>query len=493
MDMKKLGLAGLLFLSGTTLAQAEMLKTPYWLEYNGKESLDPISATRYYDAVQVLYNRLVRQGDQGQPVASLASSWSANDSANVWTFTLRPDVKFHNGKTMTTEDVVYSFNRILDPQRDAPARAALAIIEQVTGTEDGKVTFTLNQAHADLPILLMDYRAKIVPVGFDEDPALMGVGTGPFKLTKFDAKGTTKFDAFADYWEGKPKLDGMELIAIADENARTQALLAGQIDWAGWNGVNGQQLRMFEGNKNFHYDAIPTGDWRGLVFRNDDPALTDPRVRKALRMVADRQEMIQLLFGKGGATVTCDNPVWAGDQYRVEQDCEQDIEGAKALLKEAGYPDGLTLDLYTSTVDGYFRPMSEIYQRQAAQAGIKVNIHTVPASDYWNTIWMKKSVFNTAWGQRPADQVLSEVFGSTAPWNESAFNNTAFDQLLTQARQELDKDKRTRLYQEAQTLLTEESGTLIPFHLNNNRVMRANVSIPAVEHFAIRWHQVDKS
>ncbi|MCC4265286.1 ABC transporter substrate-binding protein [Oceanimonas baumannii] len=489
----KHSLAGLLLVSGTTLTQAETLKTPYWLEYNGKESLDPISSTRYYDAIQVLYNRLVRQGEQGEPVAALASSWSANASADVWTFTLRPDVKFHNGKTMTPEDVVYSFNRILDPQRDAPARAALSMIKQVTGTEDGKVIFTLSQAHADLPILLMDYRAKIVPAGFDEDPALMGVGTGPFQLTRFEPKGTTTFDAFNNYWEGQPKLDGMELIAIADENARTQALLAGQIDWAGWNGVNGQQLRMFEGNARFHYDAIPTGDWRGIVFRNDDPALKDARVRKALRMVVDRQEMVQLLFGQGGATISCDNPVWAGDQYRLEQHCEQDIEGAKSLLREAGYPDGLTLDLYTSPADGYFRPMSEIYQRQAARAGIKVNIRTVPASDYWSTAWMKKSVFNTAWGQRPADQVLSEVFGSTAPWNESAFKNAEFDQLLSQARQETDHNKRAQLYQSAQRLLSEQSGTLIPFHLNNNRVMRANVSIPAVEHFAIRWHLVDKS
>lgn len=489
----KYSLAGLLLISGTTLAHAETLKTPHWVEFNGKESLDPISPTRFYAANQMIYNRLVRQGEQGQPTASLASSWSANASADIWTFQLRPDVRFHNGKTMTVEDVVYSFNRILDPQRDAPARAALSVIEQVTADADNRITFRLKQPHADLPILLMDYRAKIVPVDFDEDPALMGIGTGPFKLTKFAPRGTSQFDAFTDYWEGQPKLDGMDLIGIPDDNARTQALLAGQIDWSGWNGVNGQQLRLFENNPGFQYDSIPTGDWRGIVFRNDHPALQDPRVRKALKMVLNRQEMVELLFGKAGATISCDNPVWAGDQYRLTQQCEQDIEGARALLNKAGYQDNLTLDIYTSAVDNYFRPMTEIYQRQAALAGIQVNIHTVPASDFWSATWMKKPAFNTAWGQRPADQVMNEIFGGQAQWNESGYNNPAFDRLLSQARQELDKEQRTRLYQQAQAMLTDDSSTLIPFHLNNNRVMRANVSIPAVEHFAIRWHQVDKS
>lgn len=486
------GLITLASLAAPQTAQAEVLRTPHWVEFNGKESLDPISPTRFYAANQLLYSRLVRQGEQGEPVADLASDWSANLEADRWTFTLREDVSFHNGEPLNAEDVVYSFERLLDPERDAPARAALAVIEEVAINDAGQVEFQLAQPHADLPILLMDYRAKIVPVGFDEDPELRGVGTGPFRLVEYAPQGTTRVEAFADYWEGAPRLDGMELIGIPDDNARAQALLAGQIDWSGWNGVNAQQLRLFTRNPAFHHDSIATGDWRGLVFRADEGAMQDERVRRAVRLVADREEMINLLFGAGGATLACDNPVWSGDQYHLDQQCPQDLDQARSLLAEAGYPDGLSLEVYTSDVDNYFRPMTELYQRQAAEAGIEVEIHTVPAADYWNTAWMKKPAFTTAWGQRPTDQVLNEIFHSDANWNESAYANPAFDALLAEARATLDADERTALYHQAQRMLTENGATLIPFHLNNNRVMKRDVYIPPVEHFAIRWHEVDK-
>lgn len=487
-----IGLAAFAQLAVPQLAHAETLRTPHWVEFSGKESLDPISPTRFYSANQLIYSRLVRQGSKGEPVSDLASEWQANPAADEWTFTLRDGVSFHNGKALSADDVIYSFTRLLDPERDAPARAALSVIEDVSVNETGQIVFRLSQSHADLPILLMDYRAKIVPVGFDDDTSLQGIGTGPFKLVEFDPQGTTTFEAFADYWEGAPKLDGMDLIGIPDDNARTQALLAGQIDWSGWNGVNAQQLRLFSSNPAYHYDSIATGDWRGMVFRADDEVFQDVRVRRALRLVADREEMVNLLFGKGGATITCDNPVWNGDQYKLAQQCPQDLDTARSLLSDAGYADGLEIDVYTSGVDNYFRPMTELYQRQAAEAGIAVNVHNVPAADYWNTAWMKKPAFTAAWGQRPTDQVLNEIFQSEANWNESAYKNPEFDALLAKARATLDDEARTELYHQAQALLTETGATLIPFHLNNNRVMKREVHIPAVEHFAIRWHQVDK-
>lgn len=486
------GLLALTHLAVPQFAHAEVLHTPHWVEFNGKESLDPISPTRFYAANQVLYSRLVRQGEQGEPVADLATEWRANRAADRWTFTLREGVHFHDGKALTPEDVIYSFERLLDPERDAPARAALSIIEAVAANDEGQIEFRLSQPHADLPILLMDYRAKIVPVGFDEQPQLKGVGTGPFRLVEYDPLGTTTFEAFAGYWEGEPLLDGMELVGIPDDNARTQALLAGQIDWSGWNGVNAQQLRLFQQNPAFRHDSIPTGDWRGLVFRADQEAMQDERVRQAIRLAADREEMINLLFGQGGATLACDNPVWSGDQYHLDQSCPQDLEQARSLLAEAGYAEGLSLDLYTSDVDNYFRPMSELYQRQAAEAGIEVRVHTVPAADFWSSAWMKKPAFTTAWGQRPADQVLNEIFHSEANWNESGYRNPEFDALLAEARATLDDEARTALYHRAQTELTATGATLIPFHLNNNRVMKSEVHIPPVEHFAIRWHLVDK-
>lgn len=476
----------------TPFVNATILKMPHQLEWRGQESLDPISPTRFYYPIQMLYNRLVRQDASGAPSPELATQWTSNATATKWTFDLRKDVKFHNGQQLTAADVIATINRILDPQRDAPARAVLSIIREVSALNDYKVKFTLNKPHSDLPILLMDYRVKILPANVDQNKSLIGIGTGPFKLVNLDAEGTTSLIANKEYWEGKPKLDGIDLIAIADDSARVQALLARQIDWIGWSGVTSQQLPLFQYNPMFKIDSIATGDWRGIVFKNDVAPFTDPRVRKALRIVADRTEMARLVLGEGEEATACDTPVWKGDQYRMNLICKQDVEGAKKLLTEAGFPNGLDIDIYTSNIDTYFRPLVEIYQRQAAKANIRVHIKMTPSDSYWNDVWMKRSAFTVLWGQRPADQVLNEVYRSTAQWNESAWNNADFDLLLDNARLTLDFNARKKLYIDAQKMMWEEGGTLIPFHLRNNRVMMNNVTIPAVDDFSIRWDLVIK-
>ncbi|CAG20637.1 ABC transporter substrate-binding protein [Photobacterium profundum] len=476
----------------SSFADATTLRTPHQLEWRGQESLDPISSTRFYYPVQMLYNRLVRQDESGAPSPELATKWTSNKTATEWVFDLRENVKFHNGKELTSADVVATINRILDPQRDAPVRAVLSIIQEVTALNDYSVQFKLKKAHSDFPILLMDYRIKILPKNVDQDKSLVGIGTGPFKLENLNVEGTTNLIANSEYWEGKPKLDGIDLIAIADDSARVQALLARQIDWIGWSGVTSQQLPLFQYNSMFKVDSISTGDWRGIIFKNDVEPFTDPRVRKALRIVTDREEMARLVLGEDGGATTCDTPVWKGDQYRMNLECKQDIEGAKKLLAEAGFPDGLDIDLYTSNTDTYFRPLVEIYQRQAAKANIRVHIKMTPSDSYWNDVWMKKPAFTALWGQRPTDQVLNEVYRSTAQWNESAWNNPDFDQLLDEARLTLDFDPRKKLYIDAQKMLWEEGGTLIPFHLRNHRVMMKNVTIPAVDDFSIRWNLVTK-
>jgi len=476
----------------SSAAYAETLRTPHQLEWRGQESLDPISSTRFYYPVQMLYNRLVRQDKSGAPSPELATKWTSNETATEWVFDLRKNVKFHNGKELTSADVVATTNRILDPKRDAPARAVLSIIQDVKALNDYKVKFMLKKAHSDFPILLMDYRVKILPENVDQDKSLVGIGTGPFKLKNLNVEGTTNLIANNEYWEGKPKLDGIDLIAIADDSARVQALLARQIDWIGWSGVTSQQLPLFQHNSMFKIDSISTGDWRGIIFKNDVAPFTDPKVRKALRIVTDREEMARLVLGENGGATTCDTPVWKGDQYRMDLECKQDIEGAKKLLAEAGFPDGLDIDLYTSNTDTYFRPLVEIYQRQAAKANIRIHIKMTPSDSYWNDVWMKRSAFTALWGQRPTDQVLNEIYRSTAQWNESAWNNPGFDQLLDKARLTLDFDSRKELYIDAQKMLWEEGGSLIPFHLRNHRVMMKNINIPAVEDFSIRWNLVTK-
>jgi len=456
--------------------------------YGDKSSLDPASRGRVMQITEKLMSRLIRPDMQGSPSPDLAKSWSSNDAATEWTVNLREGVKFHDGSAFDAGDVIYTFERVLNPENKSPARSAIKMIEKMEAVDSMTVKFTLSTPFADMPLQLMDYRLRIIPEGSGDSIATSGIGTGPFKLVSFDAAGVTKLEANMDYWEGAPGVAKMEVIGIGDGQARMQALLGGQIDFE--NTVTNQQKPMFAGSNKFKMIEVPTGNWRGLVFRTDIEPFTDVRVRQAVRMAADREELVKLIMG-GAATVACDTPVKPDDQYRADIKCTQDIAGAKKLLAEAGFADGIDVEVYVATLEPTWPILAEAYQQQAAKAGIRVTIKQVPSDGYWSDTWMQKTVSATRWNERPADSALHEIYLSTAKWNESYYKDADFDALLGKARRELNFDKRKALYVQAQEHLHQTAGTLIPYHVSKLYVMNSRVDgIDAVENHTIRWHKV---
>lgn len=473
-------------------AQADDTLRLAWDEdWGGAESLDPISPNRHYMINDILYSRLMREDENGEPTAELATAWSASPDALAWTIDLRDGVMFHDGSSFDADDVVYTFDRIMDPAIDSPVASVLQIIDHVEKVDEDTVRIVLSAPHADLPLLLLDYRIRMIPEGSGDTIAETGIGTGAFKLERFDPQGTSRLVAFDGYWEGAPKLAAVEVYSIPDSDARIQALLAGQIDMAG---ASFQQARLFEGNDAFVVQVYPAGSWQAIVFRTDTPPFDDPRVRKAIRNAADRQAFIDLVLGESNGEIACDNPVWKGDPYRADIDCAQDIEGARALLAEAGYPDGIDFDVFTSNLENEMVPIAEVYQQQVAPAGIRVNVVMTPADGYWSDVWMVESASVTSWGERPADQILNEAYRSDSSWNETYYNNPEFDALLDRARSELDPDLRAELYVDAQRLLFEDGGSFIPYNMNGLRVKSAALTGIPDDHNDnwVRWELVTK-
>ncbi|MEZ4734817.1 MAG: ABC transporter substrate-binding protein [Caldilineaceae bacterium] len=341
------------------------------LVMNGSETLDPASPVNFEYAIIMLYDRLVSLGEGGQIAPSLATTWEANDDATTWTFTLREGVTFHDGQPLTSADVAYSFRHILDPAVEAPAAATLGLIETIETPDEGTVVFQLGQPHADFPSLLVEYTAHIIPDGSGDTIATTGIGTGPFKLVTLNVEGTTILTANDQYWNGAPQLASIELIAIPDAEARSTALQAGQIDII--LNTTATQAALFVGNPDYTVLSFPTGQWGTLAMRTDTPPFDDIRVRKAMRLVVDRQAMIDLVLD-GQGTVSCDNPVSTTDAYYWATECPQDLEQAKALLAEAGYAEGLDVTLHASDTETSFIPLAEVYQQQAAAAGINVKL-----------------------------------------------------------------------------------------------------------------------
>jgi len=482
---------GAISLSAQAVSAETVFRFAHPVGMGGAESMDPIGTNRFYYAIIITQNKLVRISPDGRPDASLAVSWEASDDARDWTFNLREGVTFHDGSAFDAADVVKQFERIKDPANESPLASALALVDSVEAVDDHTVIFHLNNAHADFPLLLTDYRVRMVPSEVGPNIAETGIGTGPYKLETLDAEGTTVLVANPDYWEGAPKMDRIEIIGIPDAQARVQAMMGGQIDWL--LSVNAQQAPLFANNPGVTMQSYSAGDWKGISFDVRDEPYNDPQVRKALRMVVDRAEMVELVVGPDGGTVTCDNPVAPTDQYRVDIDCPQDIEGAKALLAEAGYADGIEIEISTSDLDQHWVNIAEVYQQQAAAAGIDVSINVEPSDGYWSDVWMQDPAFLSWWSARPADQILNEAFRGDASWNESRYNNPDFDAKLDAARRAPTFDERAKLYGEAQVMLWEEGGTMIPFHLNITRVLARGVSgFDEIDEQHIRWHLVSK-
>ena len=217
-------------------------------------------------------------------------------------------------------------------------------------------------------------------------------------------------------------------------------------------------------------------------------------MRKALRIAADRQVIADTVLGVGGGVVACDTPVWSADPYRWDGDCAKDTAGAKALLAEAGYPNGIDIDIYTSDVEVHMVELVTAYKDQVKDAGIRVTIKMTDASGFWDDVWMKESAFVDSWGQRPATQVLNEVYRSTASWNPTGQVDKDLDKMLDEARSTKDQAQRAKKYAQIQERLFENSAIFLPYHKTLTRAMSSKVKgVEPIVIDAVRWEKISVS
>jgi peptide/nickel transport system substrate-binding protein len=316
-----------------------------------------------------------------------------------------------------------------------------------------------------------------------------GMGSGPFKLETLDLEGITVLTANDDYWGGPPGVAAIEVTTIADTEARIQALLAGQLDFS--NDAVYEQTQLFTGS-DWLVTQIAGGNWSGFVMRTDIAPFDNVDLRKAMHNVVDRQAMVDLALS-GAGTVSCDTAVMPGDPYQLTCDDPQDIDAAKANLVDAGYESGFEIDLYTADVCSDWTALTEIYQQQAALAGITVNITTVSSDGFWTEAWMVQPFVMTCWNERGADAALNEIFRSGGAWNESFWDVPAYDALLDAASSEPGFDLRRQHYLDAQIMLHEEGGTIIPYFANIFRVQKTCVeNIPPIGQYWFDWEGITK-
>ena len=445
-----------------------------------KGTLDPAYGNNDNDAARasLVYERLVVPDEAFAAKPQLALSWKPDATGQVWTFALRPDVKFQDGTPFTAKDVIYTFRRLIDPKTASAAAAVLSQIDPdgIRALDDHTVEFHLRAPVVEFPLQIANRFTYIVRAGQSSDELhTAGIGTGPFKVEKYvPGEEPTIFVKNEYYWKpGLPNVDRVELRAIAEPSSRIAALLANQVDIV--TELPALGLQRLEASPDVKIQSARTSFWHGLAAFTDVPPYNDVRVRKALKLVVNREQYLKAIVGTHGS-VAYDTPVPPWQTYGLpEKPFKPDIEAAKKLLAEAGHPDGIDLDLYTSAADVGLIQLATLFKAQAAPAGIRVNIIQAPAADYWSNIWLKKPFVATGWNARSADEALSLEFLSTAEWNETHWRNKEFDDLIAQARKTLDEGARTELYHKAQRLIQEDGGALILIYADTVGATRANI------------------
>ncbi|MBS9719592.1 ABC transporter substrate-binding protein [Tianweitania sp. BSSL-BM11] len=419
-----------------------------------------------YLAVELLYSGLTRLGVNMQPEPDLATSWESNDDLTEWTFTLREGVKFHDGSPCTAADAVASFEAILNPEMASPARNNVGPIDKIEAVDDTTVRFTLSTPYADLPVALSYNNARIIPAAVISSDfqslRSKAVGTGPFKLVSYEPDRLLVVERNPDFYDPeRPYLDRIELHVFPDLGAQISSLISGDIDMVSTVAPN--DFMRLEGQDGIDTLRAASGQFCNVNFGTDIAPFNDVRVRKALALTIDRDAMVDFMT-EGFGTKGNDTPLNESYPFfKALPQREKNIEEAKKLLAEAGFPDGFTAELVASDRPAIRTQLAVALKEMAKEAGITINVNTMPHATYLDQVWTKGAFYVGFYNMQPTpDGILKLLFTSDAAWNETRWNNKTFDDLVAKARAVADPAERTELYTQAQQLMHDEVPSLIP-------------------------------
>ncbi len=430
--------------------------------------LDPaftISSDEYI-ATQTIYDNLTRLDANLGVIPGVAESWSSPDSGKTWTFKLRKGVRFHHGRELEAEDIVFSARRVLDPKAGSPGRRAIGPIADVVANDPSTVTFTLEGPFADFPAIMSGTFMRIVPRDASENLDQKPVGTGPFRFTEWVPGQAVKLARNADYWmPGLPKLDEVWLVSYPVQAAEQAALSSGetQMMWEVQTSLEPAVRKL----SNIAITEIPSTAFQPLVMRSDRPPFNDPRVRQAVKHAINRDLVMKFVL-QGHGSVAQDTPVASSSAFfNKVMAPPYDPAKARALLAEAGVAGQMSLRLFASNERVGCIEQAQVIKPMLEAVGIKVEIQQVPWDRFNAEIWKKETLFISNWVGRPTiDEELYPYFHSTGSWNEYNYANPEVDRLLDQARRQLDLSQRKADYAKVQEILSAEGPAIICYFSN---------------------------
>ncbi|MBU6489445.1 MAG: ABC transporter substrate-binding protein [Burkholderiales bacterium] len=417
---------------------------------------------------------------------ALALSWRTNEKGDVWTFKLRQNVKFHDGKPFGAKDVAASFDKLADT---ASGSAALSVFKGVLSKggarviDDHTIEFHLDAPTGNFPYYVSsdNYNAVILPADFKGDYETSFIGTGPFKLERYEAKRSASFVRNPDYWGDKALPERVQFVFYADSQAQILALQGRQADVMGDLTVQGG-LGILN-NPEFVVQGVKSSAHRQIHMRCDTAPFNDKRVRQALALAVDRDVLVRGLF-KGRAVVGNDNPfapIFPSTNPSVPQR-RHDVAQAKKLLAQAGHPNGFAATLTTEKFME-IPDLAVVLQNALKAIGVALTLKVESQGQYYgkgsfgSSDWLDAPLGITDYGHRGVPNLfLNAPLVSSGAWNAAHFKDPDYDKLVGQFVAAIDVASQKRIAGEIETLLLDRTPVIIPYFFDQLIAMRKNVT-----------------
>ncbi len=408
----------------------------------------------------------------------LAESWEPSDDLKTWRFKLRQNVKWSNGDQFNADDVEFNIKRWIDPASKSSNRSSFDAIAQFEKVGPFEFVLHLSKPVLAIPENLYSYTAAIVHRDFEKSGANWPknpIGTGPYTLTEFAVGQKATFKRRADYWGEAPYLDEIRCIDMGDDiTAHVAALAAGQVDVL--YRITPSEIDLVQKLPNVQFLKGNAAHTVCIRMQCDKKPFDDLRVRQAMVLAADNQKMLDLAFRGFGTVAENHHVAPFQPEYFKLPPVKRDVEKAKKLLADAGYPNGLDVELTVGNTQGkYEQDTCQVLQQNVAEAGIRIKLNVMPAAQYWD-IWDKAPFSLTYWAHRPlAVMTLNLAYRSDAKWDESDFKSKEFDAALDVANGIADPKKRAAAMEQVEKILQDACVMVQPYWPNKFSAVAANV------------------
>jgi peptide/nickel transport system substrate-binding protein len=444
------------------------------------DSLDPATMTdaMAYNINWQVRNCLVEVDYKGNPSPELAESWESAPDATKWTFKLRRDIEFHNGKTLEAADVVFSINHHRGKDSKSAAKSVVDPIKDIKADGKHTVVFSLKEANADFAFIMSDPHLPIVPAGTDGNDWEKAIGTGGYVLDRHEPGFRALTKRNPNYWKkGRAHFDEVETIGISDVTSRVVALNRTQID--AMNRFELKLTHLLPKARNIQIINVTGTKHYSIPMLTDQKPFNNRDARLAMKYAINRKQLLKKIL-RGYGSLGNDHPIAPNQRYYASELPQRayDPDKARFHIKKAGLVD-YSFSLHTAKrswpgTDATSAAM--LYKEHAARAGIRIEVVVQPDNGYWSNIWMKKPLVTCYWsGRATADWMFSTAYAEDSAWNDTRWKHDRFNKLLKEARAELDDQKRHELYIECQRIVRDEGAVVIPVFANNIEAASQNL------------------